>query len=113
MRNFFFVATILLGMPTNLPAQTISLDVIDLVDANDDGAISIGELASEMDALFIELDSNGDSAVNWSEASTTMSRDLFSAADADGNGWISKREYDMQVKHDFDAADHDGNGLLQ
>ncbi|MBE1282003.1 MAG: hypothetical protein GJ676_01705 [Rhodobacteraceae bacterium] len=87
-------------------------EALTLLDGNGDTQISYEEFSASMGAMFAQMDANKSGQIDFSEVETFMTRDLFDGADANGNGRLSRAEYDAQIRKDFDAADTDADGVL-
>jgi hypothetical protein len=112
MKHILISAAILsaagsVAMADSMPAETLTF-----LDENADAIVTIDEYVSGLGKLYGLLDANGNGRIEWSEAEVTMSRDLFDAADTDGNAVMTKGEYDARLRKDFAAADKDGDGVL-
>lgn len=97
--------------------------MLEAADANHDGSISRAEFNAAHAARFAEMDANHDGSLSQDErpqwggrrgggdASATPAANRPNRGDANGDGVISRAEYDAQGAQQFDRMDanHDGN----
>ncbi|MEM1148004.1 MAG: EF-hand domain-containing protein [Pseudomonadota bacterium] len=102
-------------------ASAQSLDRLSRADANGDGAIEWQEVLAMRETMFGRLDRNGDGFADMDDRpgfGPATSRfdaalqNLMTAADADGDGRISKAEMVNAPAPLFTSGDTDENGIL-
>lgn len=93
-------------------AEEISSSALLFLDPNRDGQVGSGEFSAQMGVLFDAMDTNGSRQIDFEEVQDFIGKDLFDAADTDGNGRMSRKEFDAQIAQDFSASDSDGDGAL-
>lgn len=93
-------------------AQTMPGATLPILDGDGDAQVTYEEFSAQMGAIFGAMDSNANRRVEYGEVEGFMARDLFEAADTDGDGALTRQEYDLQIRKDFQAADKDGDGVL-
>jgi hypothetical protein len=92
-------------------------------DTNHDGKISRAEFIAARGARFTQMDANHDGSLQASERPHWGDHDGAAAqsastpahanrGDANGDGVISRAEYDAQGGHQFDRLDTDHDGFL-
>lgn len=92
------------------------------MDLDADGGISTGEHATSASSTFIRMDANGDGLVGVEEmdaaeaglgsARSTDPAARIRAADADGDGQLSREEHARGARTMFDQMDADRDGRL-
>lgn len=108
----------LIAMPASAPAQTA--EQLAQADSNGDGSVSKQELLDLRAVMFGKLDRNGDGFADSKDSPAfgppkKKFQEAFAkvkAADANGDGRISKQEMIGAPTPRFDAADKDKNGIL-
>ncbi|MEL7042953.1 MAG: signal transduction protein [Pseudomonadota bacterium] len=102
-------------------ASAQSLDRLSRADANGDGAIEWQEVLAMRETMFGRLDRNGDGFADMDDrpgfgpATSRFDaalKNLMTAADADGDGRISKTEMVEAPAPAFTSGDTDENGIL-
>ena len=91
-------------------------------DTNHDGKISRAEFLAARDARFAQMDANHDGSLQASERPHWQQGGAQTASaaggghgnhgDANGDGVVSKAEYDAQAGHQFDRADANHDGFI-
>ena len=90
-------------------------------DTNGDGVTTREKFHAARQRLFARLDRNGDGYIDRSDGSGRLTRrheaqerlaELIGQLDADGDGRVSKAEFDDGPAPLFDRADTDHNGQL-
>src|SRR5262249_25408687 len=89
-------------------------------DSNHDGKISRAEFMAARDARFTQMDANHDGSLqanerpHWGGAAQNASATggHGNRGDANGDGVISRAEYDAQGGRQFDRLDTDHDGFL-
>ena len=95
----------------------------DLVDANDDGAVSAAEAAAWHEGMFNAMDANNDGVLDIDEfvAAAGQNRgyrqqekraERFREIDGDNDGNVTQAEFMAMGKSRFEAADGDGDGRV-
>jgi Ca2+-binding EF-hand superfamily protein len=127
----------LLSMQTGAsPGASMSQQLIDTLDANGDGTLSLDEIGrsgdSEAAQAFATLDSDSDGALSAGELTAAFDRagpppgpgahiasDVIDSADTDGDGQVSLTEAaaalggdEDGLKEAFSKVDADGDGAL-
>jgi Ca2+-binding EF-hand superfamily protein len=82
-------------------------DMIERLDTNKDGNLSVDEARASGDGQLKRMDRNGDGVLTPDEAPR-----LFERPDADGDGKITAAELGDAAAARMMRADKDGNGLL-
>jgi Ca2+-binding EF-hand superfamily protein len=94
-----------------------------VVDENKDGMVSAEEAAKHESARFESMDKNKDGALDADEmglraggakddARANRRAAMFKAMDADGDGKVTKAEFDAHHAERFKKADKDGDGKI-
>jgi hypothetical protein len=112
MKNLMLACSAALALACAAHAQDITTGHLDIIDANDDGAIDAAEFDAFMTKLFTGLDANGDGYVTAAEGAEWITPEQFAAANANGDDGLSQQEFLTAVQADFAAADQDGDGRL-
>jgi hypothetical protein len=108
----------LIAMPAAASAQ--SAEQLAQADSNGDGSVSKQELMDLRADMFGKLDRNGDGFADSKDSPTfgppkKKFEEAFAkvkAADANGDGRVSRQEMIGAPTPRFDAADKDKNGIL-
>ena len=93
------------------------------LDTNGDGAVSKDEIKAHREAMFAEIDTNHDGVLSQdeivahhemkkAEMRAKMQAKMFARLDADGNGTVSKEEFEDRPMPMFDRMDDDGDGVV-
>ena len=88
------------------------MEGVEAADIDADGTISLDEYRVFVSNAFIELDPDADNHLDPADLEGVADAAAFAAMDGDGDGRVSRMEFDEQMLADFGAADLDGNGLL-
>ncbi|MDK3072007.1 hypothetical protein QO034_02695 [Sedimentitalea sp. JM2-8] len=112
MKHIALVSAVLAATGTALTAGSMPGSSLGLVDGNADNVVTIEEYVTGVGQLFGPLDANGNGRIEWSEAEVTMTRGVFDGADTNGDGVISRSEFDAELRKEFRFADKDGDGIL-
>ncbi len=91
-----------------------------IIDANGDGVIGDDEAAAIEEALFLDLDMNGDGRLNLAEfgafaqeqGGMKAATQRFDAIDADKDGAVAKGEFMVDAHKRYRALDTDGDGKV-
>ncbi len=102
----------LLALAVPAAGLDLTMEHVEIVDINGDGAISRDEYRVFVSNAFIELDADGDNYLDPADLDGIAAEGVFAKLDADGDGRVSRMEYDAHVLGEFDAADLDSDGLL-
>jgi Ca2+-binding EF-hand superfamily protein len=115
MKSIFATTASLLLLCTGaaMAQQSMYQGQQDQIDTNDNGAVNRREYQAFMTKAFEKLDANNDGSLSQTETADILNADQFAAADADGNGRVSRDEFMDRVMKDFAAADKSGDGRLQ
>ncbi|MEQ8934873.1 MAG: EF-hand domain-containing protein [Amphiplicatus sp.] len=89
----------------------------DKMDKDGDGQIALSELNDRSRAFFEAADANGDGAITKEEMKAhheakRAEREAKRFPDADGDGVVSKAEYDAKADERFAKLDANGDGVL-
>ncbi len=112
MTRFAMASVLLTFSMTAAQAGSMPGTALVVVDGNGDDIVTMQEYVSGVGKLFAPLDANSNGRIEWSEAEVTMSRELFDGSDTDGNGVLSRSEFDAELRKEFNFADKDGDGVL-
>lgn len=94
-------------------------DMLDAVDADGDGQLTVDEIAAYRAARIAEADTSGDGALSLQEFET-LYQDMtrrpmvraFQSLDADGDGSLTEAELDRRMARMIARMDRDGDGVL-
>ena len=94
--------------------------IFEALDTNKDGVITLDEVIAKADARFDEIDANHDGVIDRTEAATWIGRrapakavDAFMAHhDLDGDGKITKAEWEKPIKKRFALYDRNDDGKI-
>lgn len=75
----------------NVPGREGPRNMIQRLDADGDGRITLEEIRAPLEQRFAELDANGDGVIDLEEFSA-RAMERFAARDADGNGVLEGDE---------------------
>jgi hypothetical protein len=112
MRTYLVAGAAALAFAGAAIAQDITTGHLDVIDANDDGAVDAAEFDGFMTKVFTGFDANGDGFVTAAEGGEMITAEQFAAANANGDDGLSEQEFMAAVRGDFAAADRDGDGAL-
>lgn len=107
-----FSVIALVAFATGAFAQSMPGETMLLLDEDGDGQVTYEEFSEEMLPMFDAMDTDKDGKLEFNEVESFMSRDQFDPADTNSDGVISKQEYGVQIRKDFESADQDGSGVL-
>lgn len=101
------------------PAAMVE-NVFAFLDTNKDGVITLDEAMAKVDARFDEIDANHDGVIDRAEAASWVGRhapapmvDRFMAMhDLDGDGKITKAEWEKPFKKRFALYDRNDDGKI-
>lgn len=93
-------------------AEDLTFEQIEAIDIDEDGIITIAEYRVFASNAFIELDTDHDNHLDQDEVAGFADEALFAAIDTDGDGRVSRMEFDAHLLADFHAADLDDDGQL-
>ena len=127
MRRPTFIATLLLGLAPLSAAQAQDMPgqrLLQRIDTNGDGVISMDEMTAARERLFRNLDRNGDGVIDQKEienarqaikdrAETAQARlgNRWRRLDTNGDGKVSEQEFASSMPL-FELADRNGDGKL-
>ena len=107
-----FSVLALVTLANGATAQSMPRATLPLLDGDKNGQVSSEEFVQQMDAIFGAMDTNKNGRVEFVEVEGFMEPEQFDPADTNKDGALSKKEYDTQIRKDFEAADKDGDGSL-
>lgn len=111
-RNLCVLALVgLLAVPA-FAADPITDEVLAAIDTNNDGIVSEAEYLTYMDEIFTAIDEDNSGSISFAEIDILLNRTQHEQMDADGDGRVTRAEFDAQMRRDYIAADLDGNGVL-
>ena len=90
-------------------------EILPKLDKNKDGKISKQEYLGAVSVTFNKLDKNRDGLINRDELGHMDKKDLEAftkEADTDGNGIISKKEFEQAAVKRFQQLDKNRNGFI-
>lgn len=95
------------------------IEMIERIDANSDGKITMAEITAHRDQLHAEYDQDGNKAISlsefegiWLSMMRPMMVDKFQMMDADGDGQITNAEVDKKVSRMMRWMDKDEDGAV-
>ncbi|MEM1074900.1 MAG: EF-hand domain-containing protein [Pseudomonadota bacterium] len=114
MKKHLTLAAAALVFASTAGAQESGLTDIDLAALDKDGdlAVSSEEFGNFAEYAFKQMDTNQNGSLTPNEVAAHAPAGAFQRTDSDGNGVVSKSEYDTRMKSIFDEADKDGDGQL-
>jgi Ca2+-binding EF-hand superfamily protein len=90
--------------------------VVDFMDKNGDGKISMAEASDEVKPHFENIDTNGDGVIDVKEAQVmaayATAEQIVGLTDKNGDGKISKAEASDELKPHFQDIDTNGDGVI-
>jgi Ca2+-binding EF-hand superfamily protein len=86
--------------------------IMQLLDPDNDGTVSLDEAKKAASAVFDRLDRNHNGVLNKRELGGRVTPQEFAAADPDKDGTLTKPEYLSVVERRFKAADPDNDGTI-
>lgn len=89
----------------------------DELDADGDGRVTLGEMTEHQRAMFAEADADGDGAISKEEMKTHFQKRhggmrAKRLGDANGDGVVTRAEYDLRAAEHFDELDADHDGVI-
>jgi Ca2+-binding EF-hand superfamily protein len=93
-------------------AQEMPGSALAILDSNRDAQVSVEEFKMRMGEFFTQIDANKSGQIDYSEVEGIVPKEVFDAADTNGNGRLSRKEYVDQTMADFANADRDGDTVL-
>lgn len=125
MKTMMVTAALAIGLAAPAQAQMMGrgdpLATFKQADSNGDGLISRAEFAAARSARFAQMDRNGDGVVSNDdfgriaqfrpEAGKRLAT-LIAQADANGNGKVTKAEFEMSPMPIFDLIDANRDGKV-
>lgn len=95
------------------------MEIIEQIDANADGKITMSEMVAHRDKLHTEHDKDGNKAISlsefegiWLSMMRPMMVDKFQMMDDDGDGQITDAEVDKKMSRIMRKMDKDEDGAL-
>lgn len=96
-------------------------EVIQRLDANGDGKLSVAESITRASLRFDRTDTNSDGELTVEEITATMkrrsserfARRIIRRLDADGDGKVTKAEMENQARKRFARMDADNSGFIE
>ena len=104
-------AALAFGAPAIAQEALMEHDLLS-IDLDGDGKVSEAEYLAYADRAFAQLDKSKTGSLTAAESKVILTPEHIALTDTDKNGLISRAEYDLRMKADFQAADRDGNGFL-
>ena len=110
------------GSPDFLNAgqfEVASLQIFDAIDADGDGALTQAEIDKLRNDRHAEHDANADGNLNldefsglWHETMRPLTVRAFQLLDTDGDGTVTRSEYDRPLASIVERLDRNGDGGL-
>src|SRR5262252_2784659 len=110
LTSFAFCATVA-GVAPALAAARRGR-IMQLLDPDNDGTVSLDEAKKAASAVFDRLDRDHSGTLKNRELGGRVTNREFAAADPDKDGTLTKDEYLAIVEQRFKAADPDNDGTL-
>lgn len=87
------------------------------LDADGDGEVTLSEMDARQQEMFTAADADGNGAISEEEMKAfhrgkRAGRHAKYLGDANGDGVVSRAEYDAHAASRFDKLDADGDGML-
>ena len=96
-----------------------AMEVFETMDADGDGSLSQAEIDKLRNDRHAAHDANGDGNLDleefaglWQETTHPLTVRIFQMLDTDGDGIITRAEYDLPLADIVSRLDHDGDGSL-
>jgi len=102
----------LLAVPAFAQDGAMTEGHLQMLDLDEDGAVSVTEYRIYTSNAFIVLDTDNDDLLAAGDFHDLITEAQFAAMDKDADQKVSRAEYDAEVLADFAAADQNGNGVL-
>jgi hypothetical protein len=124
MKHVLFAAALVMAAPlAAAPALAQdsgrALQRLSAADADNDGQITRAEARASRAAQFDRADRNGDGAISNDDIpqfaggrGQTMFEQLMTSADANGDGRITRSEWEAAPQPAFERADVNGDGVV-
>ena len=99
--------------------EMTGLEIFDTIDADGDGALTQAEIDKLLSDRHAVHDANADGNLNleefaglWNEALRPLTVRVFQMLDTDGDGVVTRAEYDRPFARIVERFDRDGDGGL-
>jgi hypothetical protein len=118
-RRVVILGAVAVGLSAALPAFSATAlaapkrgRLMQALDPDNDGTVSLDEAKKAASTLFDHLDRNKNGVLNKRELGGRVTAQEFAAADPDKDGTLTKDEFLTVVEKRFKAADPDNDGTI-
>lgn len=106
-----------MGFPGTAQFEMTGMEIFNTFDADGDGEVTQDEIGTLLNERRAAHDGNGDGNLDleefarlWSETMRPYTVRAFQTLDTDGNGIVTRAEYDLQLAGIIERLDRSGDG---